>query len=492
MTKAVSKGLTLRQPALNSPSQAAKHLAPDVSSAFRAFKPVAIQTALGYSSAALGLLCELIIAARFGATAQTDLCRWAGLLPFYATTLFGGLLLPVFLRSRLFPRSGTAIYVLRKNRSGIYGYAPTLIAAGVTLAILDLAAIVMGQLFPGEISLLFQSALLASTTILYAIVVAPLFFHGWIWVNTLVGTLSNLILLVVLLSPIRNFYAAVSFGMGIAALLLLSISWLPRSLIGNGAFEELAKTCEHVPPTPLRHVAKTAMSSLASIASTIIYFSALTLSGAGLVSIYITTQKAGLLLAVPANAIFNKFIRDDFMIGGRANVVAHALKSAFPIFVVSPLFAILSFSLLTVVYDLDPLSNNAQFIASGCAAGATLAALTSCMTLLTVGRLSSRHAALPAFISIGIALAGASLISILHGPTWSTAAPMFGGALASSLGLTWISWRTGHGLRTIWLFVIGSFLLAGAMMAMLPRPPLLHIAQWAYALRQIVNSHFGS
>jgi peptidoglycan biosynthesis protein MviN/MurJ (putative lipid II flippase) len=48
--------------------------------------PVAIQTSFGYLSAALGLACELVIAARFGASATTDVYRWAGLLPFYANS----------------------------------------------------------------------------------------------------------------------------------------------------------------------------------------------------------------------------------------------------------------------------------------------------------------------------------------------------------------------------------------------------------------------
>lgn len=459
--------------------------------AFRGFGPAAVQTLLGYTSAALGLLCELAIAARFGATTQTDTYRWACLLPFYATSLFGGVLIPVFFRSRIFPRSKNNVYVLRPNAAGNYGYRTALAAAACGLAALQVAALFFGFLFPGAMTLFFQSSLFAIVIVLYAILASPLFFHGCIWLNTLVTTLSNFILLGVLLLPCRIFYLEISTSMGIVSLILLCIPFFGVRVVGNIAFERLAETCKCAPPTALKHVAITGLSNLSSIISTTIYFTALTLSGTGLLSIYITTQKAGLLLGVPANAILNKFIRDDSLADHSANVVSRVLKAVFPILVISPLFALFSFALLTVVYGIDPTSQSAHFIAFGCAAGASLVALTSSMTLLTVGRASGRHSAIPALASIAIAAAGATLIAALHGPTWSIAVPMFGSALASSLGLTWISWRVGHSFRQIWTFAAVSFATAGLMMTLLPRMPLLQIAKWAYLLRAFARSHFG-
>lgn len=459
--------------------------------AFGSFRPVAVQTLLGYTSAALGLLCELAIAARFGATTQTDTYRWACLLPFYATSLFGGVLIPVFFRSRIFPRGKSKVYVLCPNASGNYGYRATLAAAACALAALQVAALLVGFLFPSTATLFFQSSLFAVVIVLYAILAAPLFFHGCIWLNTLVTTLSNLILLGALLLPCRNFYLEISASMGVVSLILLCIPFLGVLAVENIAFERLAETCKRVPPTALKHVAITGLSNLASIISTTIYFSALTLSGAGLLSIYITTQKAGLLLGVPANAIFNKFIRDDSLANHSANVVSRVLKAVLPVLVISPLFALFSFALLTVVYGIDPASQSAHSIAAGSAAGASLVALTSSMTLLTVGRTSGRHSAIPALASITIAAAGATVIAALHGPTWSIAVPMFGSALASSLGLTWISWRVGHSFRQIWTFAAVSFATAGLMMTLLPRMPLLRIAEWAYLIRASARSHLG-
>jgi hypothetical protein len=469
-----------------------RFLEPDATTNFKSFKPAAIQTLLGYGSAALGLLCELVIAARFGATAQTDTYRWAALLPFYATTFFGGVLIPVLFRSRLFPRGTSSLYVLRLSTPGRYRYRLMLVAAALVLAAFDFAALAFGFSYPGRLALFLQSALFAGIIVLYAVLSAPLFFQGWIWLNTLVTALLNLILLGALLSPSARFYLDISSSMGVAGLILLCLPWIALRCIENSVFEHLADSCAKIPPTAASHVAITGLANLASMASTTIYFSALTLSGTGLLSIYITTQKAGLVLGVPANAIFNKFIRDDFMAAHQANVVARALKAVRPILIVSPIFALLAFCLLTVVYGINPVSSNAHLIAAGCAAGAALAALTSCMTLLTAGRASARHGAFPALVSVAIAIAGATLVVALHGPTWSIAVPMFGAALASSIGLTWISWRVGHSFRQIWIFAATSFAIAGSMMSLLPRMPLLQIAEWAYVIRTFVRLHMGS
>lgn len=491
MNKAMLANLTWRQTQVRMSREHAAISDQAHAYAFRGFGPAAVQTLLGYTSAALGLLCELVIAARFGATTQTDTYRWACLLPFYATSLFGGVLIPVFFRSRIFPRGKSKVYVLRPNASGNYGYRTTLSAAACALAAIQAAALFSVFLFPGAATLFFQSSLSAIVILLYSILVSPLFFHGCIWLNILVTTLSNLLLLGVLLLPCRSFYLEISTSMGVASLILLCIPFFGVRAVGNIAFERLAETCRRVPPTALKHVAITGLSNLASMVTTTIYFSALTFSGAGLLSIYITTQKAGLLLGVPANAIFNKFIRDDFLAGHATNVVSRVLKAVLPILVISPLFALFSFTLLTVVYGIDPASQSARVIAAGCAAGASLVALTSSMTLLTVGRTSGRHSAIPALASIAIAAAGGTLITTLHGPAWSIAVPMFGSALASSLGLTWISWRVGHSFRQIWTFAAASFGAAGLMMTLLPRMPLLQVAEWAYLIRASARSHFG-
>jgi len=459
-----------------------------IARAARASTPMAIQTLMGYSSAGLGLLCELAIAARFGATAKTDLYRWAGLMPFYANAVFGAVLIPVFLRSRLFPRGSSGLHVLSPASAKRYCYSAALSCAAAILVALTVTNLIVSALHPGAITLFVQSGLLACAMLLYAIMTAPFFFHGWIWSNVLAGALLNLTLICALLSPLAGFYTVITCAMGAAVLVILCLPWIAIRIVGYGSLAVLEQACKAVAPTPIRDVAMTALASAASAISTTIYFSALTAAGAGTLSLYTTTQKAGLLLAVPANAILNKFIRDDFLADHGVDVVRRAIRAVLPILLVSPVFAVLSFSFLSAVYGISPIGGSAKLIAAGCAAVAALTALSSCMTLLTVGRTSGRHAGIPAVISIMSAIAGSGLIWAFHGPSWSTAVPTFGAAISSTLGMTWISRRVGRRARIIWAFALISAVVAGGLMIALTMPPLLYIPQWVFALRLYVLS----
>lgn len=455
-----------------------------------AYAPATVQAVVGYCSAALGLACELTIAARFGANSVTDVYRWAGLAPFYANVVLGGILVPIFFGSRLFAMPLRRIHVLKKGADGKYAFAANLTVLSLLAALLTGCGMLFVTVAPNPASVYVESFLLALAFLVYSVMMAPLFYHGWIWVIAAGTAIANCVLLCLLLSQLSNFYVTVGLGMGASALIVLALPWLAIRKVDGSKFDALAKKSSASRPLPLSRVSIVALANLASIVSTVIYFAALSWSGAGVLSLYTTTQKAGLILAVPASAILNKFLRDDLFNTRENSPVSRAVKAVIPIVLVSPLFAVASFSLLCVVYRISPLSHEGMLIGTSCGASASLAALTSCLGMLTVARESGEHAVVPSFITIAVAAVGALIVYELGQSSWSISIPIFGSALASIVGMSWISKRTGRGMALIWSLGFSCFLLAVLMISALTREPLVQLPEAALALETFIPHHW--
>lgn len=382
-------------------------------------RPALIQSLLGYSSAGLGLICEAIIALRFGATAETDLFRWANLAPSYAISLVGAALVPVLFRDRIIGKDAGRFTIIRDD-ADTFTLSPALFRLQIALFVVAIIILPFALTIGSQSLLLAQSFILSLALVAAAIAMTPAFYAGIIWAYIALSTSVNVFTLFSLLLPVD-----IKKVISIEIFLTTAFSLLAPIIINRVIARDIHSLHHGNRPEKSSRIAVYAIvySNAASMITTTIYYGIFSNISPGLLSLYAIVQKSGLLLSVPSAAIINRFLRDQRIATTSGSYISRIGSLTFPLLLCSPIFALASFGLVSILYGLPPRSQAFTLVANACASASCFSAVTTATGMLVVARASGLRAfAAPSASLLAALFAGLALSEFGLG-TWTLGFP---------------------------------------------------------------------
>lgn len=425
------------------------------------FRAAAAQTFAGYVSAGLGLLCEVVIALRYGANATTDLYRWASLAPFYLGAGVGAVLAPVFFRGRVLGEGRWVL--LARLPSGRLAFSPWLRIAWFGSCGAEFSLGLLCTQIQDAQSVILMSVAAGLALLVFSVAAVPLFYAGEIWMFVAANGLLNLVLLLALGFSHGEFAKTLEIGFAVATALLLGLCFpvalCLRSQWVQDALEASAKDRSLGGAKATAPVVATHVSSILSV---FIYFRALTAAGGGLLSLYSITQKMTLLLAVPGAALANKFLREQGIasLADAHRGVPTITRAVAPLVVAGPAFAVCAFGLLCAIYRVPPAGPIGLELSRACGLAAGVAALSQSATLLPLARVGGDKMIAGSLIAPLVAVFAAGVMLWGPCPGWRVSIPFLGAGLTGLASLLWVAFRTGTGVASSLVLVICCFVVA--------------------------------
>lgn len=394
------------------------HNASDVNGMIKR-RPALVQSLLGYSSAGLGLICEAIIALRFGATAETDLFRWASLAPSYAISLVGAALIPVLFRDRIAGTNSRRFTILTM-RAGALKLSPLIFRIQIALAIASLLILPFAFYLQAPTLLLAQSLVLSLALVVAAAAATPAFYAGLIWAYIALSTSINVFTICALMLPV-SIRQVIAIELFLTTAFSLFIPTLFNRLLAN----EISALHLHSSESRGSRASVYAVvySNAASMITTTVYYGTFSTISPGLLSLYAIVQKSGLLLSVPSAAVINRFLRDQRIAVTSESYISRIGSLTFPLLLLSPVFALASFGLVSMLYGLGPDSKAFSLVANACVSASCFSAVTTATGMLVVARASGLRAFAAPSAGLLAALIASLALSHLNFGSWTLGFP---------------------------------------------------------------------